>query len=260
MYNFIIGLKFCQGHNYFSSKCSSNEYFAFCIFIGYQARYIRLYVRLQPLIYITISNDWKGHSPASSSIVFSYVFTAYQGNFLVLIGGRNMFFLKKCTIDLKCHRYDVTDGDIFNVFFRTKTASETQQIFCNVKHDIKILEVLKSKDMLHNIIVIQVYDHVGQYEAGNLTIYNMASTWITYNITFLFPFRSVDLFTNTINYNLLHSIIDLTDDMGPTYVVWWFLGLVVFNWMNNSTYFISGNTNIFLKMQICFTRILFSLF
>lgn len=87
-----------------------------------------------------------------------------------------MFFLEKCTIELKCHRYDVTDGDIFNVFFRTKTASETQQIFCNVKHDIKILEVLKSKDMLHNIIVIQVYDHVGQYEAGNLTIYNMAST------------------------------------------------------------------------------------
>ena len=125
-----------------------------------------------------------------------------------------------------------------------------QQIFCNVKHDIKILEVLKSKDMLHNIIVIQVYDHVGQYEAGNLTIYNMASTWITYNITFLFPFRYVDLFTNTINYNLLHSIIDLTDDMGPTYVIWWFLGLVVFNWMNNSTYFISGNTKYFWKCRL----------
>ena len=59
-----------------------------------------------------IDNYEKRHSPASSSIdVLSYY--SLPSHFLVLGGKINMFFLGKLRMELKCHRYDVTDVDIF---------------------------------------------------------------------------------------------------------------------------------------------------
>jgi len=35
---------------------------------------------------------------------------------MVLVGKLDMFYHGKLRIELKCHRYDVTDADVFNVF------------------------------------------------------------------------------------------------------------------------------------------------
>ena len=57
------------------------------------------------------------------SIGFLYHITAYEGHFIVLVGKINMFSSEKLRMELKCHRSDVTDVDVFNVFYHTKTTS-----------------------------------------------------------------------------------------------------------------------------------------
>jgi hypothetical protein len=46
------------------------------------------------------------------------------------LGGKiNMFFLGKLRMELKCHRFDVTDVDIFYIFYRAKMTSNTEAYF-----------------------------------------------------------------------------------------------------------------------------------
>ena len=62
----------------------------------------------------------------------------------MLVGKINMFFSEKLRMELKCHRSDVTDVDVFNVFYHTKTTSDTETgFFPNVKNDMKLCEFLK---------------------------------------------------------------------------------------------------------------------
>ena len=50
--------------------------------------------------------------------------------YLVHVG--KMFCLETTRMELKCHLYDVTDAYVFNVFYNTKTTSDTVTD-CNVK-------------------------------------------------------------------------------------------------------------------------------
>ena len=58
-----------------------------------------------------------------------YPITADQVISLLLGGKINMFFLGKLRMELKCHRFDVTDVDIFYVFYRAKMTSNTEAYF-----------------------------------------------------------------------------------------------------------------------------------
>ena len=86
-------------------------------------------------IYHVIQTLNNCHSPASSSIFF----ISYYGlprSFIVSVREINMFFLEKLRMELKYHHYDVTDVEVFIVFYHTKTTTDTktqQRIFHNVK-------------------------------------------------------------------------------------------------------------------------------
>jgi len=54
-------------------------------------------------------------------------------------------------MEMNCHRYDVTDVDLFNLY-HAKTSYKLS--------GMKMIEFLKLKAMHHNIIIIQVLDRV----------------------------------------------------------------------------------------------------
>jgi hypothetical protein len=65
-----------------------------------------------------VSNIENCHSPGVS-------YYGLPRSFLVLIREINMFFLEKLRLRLEYDRYDVTDVDVFIVFYHTKTTSDT---------------------------------------------------------------------------------------------------------------------------------------
>jgi len=48
-----------------------------------------------------------------------YPITAYKGHFIFLVDNITIFLHEKHKMELKCHRYDVTDVEIFKVFHQT---------------------------------------------------------------------------------------------------------------------------------------------
>ena len=59
------------------------------------------------------------------ALVF-YPIMAYQCHFHEVVGIINMFFLEKVRMELNSHHYDVTDVDVFYVFYHTKMMSDTK--------------------------------------------------------------------------------------------------------------------------------------
>jgi hypothetical protein len=78
--------------------------------------------------YITWFKWLKISSPANPSIgfLFCYGFIKLPSHFLVLVGKIKCSFWKKLRMELKCRRYDVTDGDVYSIFYLTKTMSDTE--------------------------------------------------------------------------------------------------------------------------------------
>lgn len=60
--------------------------------------------------------------------VFNLV-TALSSHFLVVFCKINMYLLGKLRMELICHRYDVTNVDVFNVFYHTNMTSDMERNF-----------------------------------------------------------------------------------------------------------------------------------
>jgi hypothetical protein len=86
----------------------------------------------------------KGLKPPASSSISILPYYGLSDNFIVLIGKISMFFLKKSRMELKCKCYDVTDVEVLNVFYHTKSSSDTETDF--LRH--RIIQVL---DRIYNV-------------------------------------------------------------------------------------------------------------
>ena len=49
-----------------------------------------------------------------------YPVTTYQGHFVELVAKINVFMEEKLRMELKCHRFDVTEVDVFSLFYHQK--------------------------------------------------------------------------------------------------------------------------------------------
>lgn len=58
-------------------------------------------------------------------ILVFYLVTTYQDNLLVQVGKIDMFFLENLRMELKCHCYDIMNIYVLNIFYYTKTTSDT---------------------------------------------------------------------------------------------------------------------------------------
>ena len=61
--------------------------------------------------------------------LFFLIYYDLPSPFLVQVGKINMFCMEKTRMELKCDRYDVTDTDVLNVFYNTKTICNTETDF-----------------------------------------------------------------------------------------------------------------------------------
>lgn len=86
----------------------------------------------------------KGLKPSASSSISILPYYGLSDNFIVLIGKISMFFLKKSRMELKCKCYDVMDVEVLNVFYHTKSTSDTETDF--LRH--RIIQVL---DRIYNV-------------------------------------------------------------------------------------------------------------
>lgn len=114
-----------------------------------------------------------------------------------------MFFLEKLGMEMKCYRYDITDTDVFSVFYHTKTTSDTEPDSRIVKYDLKMFEfflLIGSYSRWYNscygarngiwchipwfldLFILCLMARVYKSETGNVILYALLRTLIMYNV------------------------------------------------------------------------------
>jgi hypothetical protein len=95
------------------------------------------------------SNNWKWHSSASFSIVFLLKYGLTRSFPYAVRKNKHVLPGKILQWSWKCHRYLVTDVDVFTI---QKWRPMRKRTFCNVRTGIKMFKILIFKAMHHTWI------------------------------------------------------------------------------------------------------------